>query len=184
MRSKHNDTSPKARAPGIDPLEPRRLFAAIYGEIEPNQRASDAIYVALDASGAWNYGFRREDAFLLVVFITDGDDCSLVDPGALEGLTMEAAVDIRCAALAEPPLASIADSIDWIRPRDPKMLIGAVIGGTPPRLAQLEAALPERYTYTDIAGPHWSDALAQLAGWGPPRGNQCLEEDIDPVPAL
>ena len=139
---------------------------------------------ALDASGAWNYGFRREDAFLLVVFITDGDDCSLVDPGALEGLTMEAAVDIRCAALAEPPLASIADSIDWIRPRDPKMLIGAVIGGTPPRLAQLEAALPERYTYTDIAGPHWSDALAQLAGWGPPRGNQCLEEDIDPVPAL
>ncbi|HRK32293.1 MAG TPA: cellulase family glycosylhydrolase [Tepidisphaeraceae bacterium] len=52
MRSKHNDTSPKARAPGIDPLEPRRLFAAIYGEIEPNQRASDAIYVALDASGA------------------------------------------------------------------------------------------------------------------------------------
>lgn len=57
---------------------------------------------ALDGSNPANDGFRRPGATLLVVVITDGDDCSLVDPAALTTLGWplgdEAAVDIACFA--------------------------------------------------------------------------------------
>lgn len=43
-------------------------------------------------------GFRRPDAQLQVIVVTDGDDCSLVDPAAIAGDADEAAVDFRCFA--------------------------------------------------------------------------------------
>jgi hypothetical protein len=143
-----------------------------------------AMIRALDGSDPANDGFRREDAYLAVVIITDGDDCSLVEAAALSGLADEQSVDVRCAALGEPPLASVADSIDWIRPDDPKFLIGTLIAGSPPRLSQLEPALPERYNHVDVNGPNWGDALIQLAWWDPGVGNQCFETDIDMEPTI
>jgi hypothetical protein len=118
------------------------------------------------------------------VFITDGDDCSLVEDGVLAGLTTEDAVDARCAMLGEPPLASIGDSIGWVPRADPRMLIGVLIGGTPPRLSQVAAALPERNNHVDISQPNWGDALVQLAGWGPSVGNPCLVPEIDMEPTI
>lgn len=143
-----------------------------------------AMVRALDGSEPENDGFRRPGAYLVVVVITDGDDCSLIDRSALSGLASEDAVDARCAMLGEPPLASIGDSIDWIRPDDPKFLIGVLIADQAPRLAQLEAALPERFTRVDASGPNWGDAFVQLGGWGPPIANPCFDPAIDLQPTV
>jgi hypothetical protein len=123
----------------------------------------------------------------MVVIITDGDDCSLIERAALAGLSSEEAVDLRCASLGEPALASVGDSIDWLRPDDPRLLIVGLVGlvgGAAPRLAELEAALPERFTSTDVAGPHWADALTMLAGWGTVVGNPCFDRAIDLEPSV
>ncbi|MBZ0237490.1 MAG: hypothetical protein K8M05_34545 [Deltaproteobacteria bacterium] len=151
----------------------------------PVNQPIGALIGALDGGDATNDGFRREGVPLLIVFITDGDDCSLVEPVALTGLATEADVDGRCASLGEPPLASIADSIDWIRPADPKLLLGSLIGGAPPRLAQLRAALPDRYYQIDIAGENWTDAFVHLAWSGPATiGNPCFPPTIDMQPSI
>lgn len=51
---------------------------------------------------AANAGFRRADAKLYVIVLSDGDDCSLTDPAAVAGAPgdadTEAAVDFRCFA--------------------------------------------------------------------------------------
>lgn len=139
---------------------------------------------SLDGSEPANDGFRREGAYLVIVVITDGDDCSLIERGVLAGLTSEDAVDARCSSLGEPPLASVRDSIDWLRPVDPKRLIGTLIAGTPPRLAALRDALPERFTDVDIFGPNWADAFIQLSGWSTPIGNPCFDAAIDLEPTV
>jgi len=56
---------------------------------------------ALDGTEPDNDGFRRTAALLAVVVISDGDDCSLVDRGALAGVggpDLEAAIDAACFA--------------------------------------------------------------------------------------
>lgn len=145
----------------------------------PVSQPIGALVRALDGTNPSNDGFRREDAYLVFLIITDSDDCSLIDRDALAGLGSEAEVDVRCATLGEPALASIEDSIDWLRPIDPARLIGSLIAGDAPRLEMLEAALPERFTSNDVRGPNWGDALIQLGGWGPAVGNSCFEGGID-----
>jgi len=64
------------------------------------ERPLDAIRLALDGSHPENAGFLRNDALLLIVFVTDEDDCSVVDNSGLFGAAT--------ATLADPlgPLAS------------------------------------------------------------------------------
>ncbi|HVK76512.1 MAG TPA: hypothetical protein VM734_24470 [Kofleriaceae bacterium] len=61
-----------------------------------------AVVRALDGAERVNDGFRRSHAVLAIYVITDGDDCSLVDPAALAEVAgaadVEAAVDFACFA--------------------------------------------------------------------------------------
>lgn len=54
------------------------------------ERGLDAVRAALDPRNANNAGFIRQDAMLLVVFVSDDDDCSIgTDEGAKERLSSE-----------------------------------------------------------------------------------------------
>ncbi len=57
---------------------------------------------ALDGSNASSAGFRRDYAALIVVVITDGDDCTLSNPSALAGVVapndLEGAIEFACFA--------------------------------------------------------------------------------------
>lgn len=57
---------------------------------------------ALDGSVAGNAGFRRDYAALMVLVVTDGDDCTLATPTALADVTaandLEGAIDFACFA--------------------------------------------------------------------------------------
>ncbi len=153
-----------------------------------------AIVGAVDGSAAGNDGFRRIGAQLLIVIITDGDDCSLIDRSALAGIggatpaEVEAAVDFACFArgtACEPTdpatpgihsacvgrddagLASLGATLDWLRPAEPKRLVVAVVGGDADAVVVAGPALAPTCTGALSVGP--APRLATLDGELPDR---------------
>lgn len=114
---------------------------------------------ALDGSVPGNQGFLRPDAFLVLVFVTDEDDCSAADPAALfdpapEAVaTLGALTSFRCTRFGllcggreldaagehrncEPRAGALVSHTDdftgFLRfIRDPRALFVAVIAGPP-----------------------------------------------------
>lgn len=157
----------------------------------PVNQPMGAVVRALDGNAAANDGFRRAGAYLMFLIITDGDDCSLVDPSGLADIAdgpaaeVEAAVERACGE-RRGALADLAATVDFLRPADPAMLIGGVVAGraaVTPRLASLPAVLPERFAAADIAAENWSDVLFLFGGSTFPI-NFCVDTALDLAPGV
>jgi hypothetical protein len=83
-------------------------------------------------------GFVRDDAYLGIVIVTDGDDAS---PGE---------VDAYADVLVE-------------RKGDRDMVLVSVIAAAAPRLEAFAEEFPNRYTFTPIDGPDLSDGMSLFA---------------------
>jgi hypothetical protein len=119
---------------------------------------------ALDGSQPLHDGFRRPDAQLMFLIITDGDDCSIVDPAALAGVTGATAAEVDaavaracfargarcdprdpatpgphtgCTARTDAGFASVAATVEVLRAGDPMLIMGAIIAG--PAAVQVSA---------------------------------------------
>lgn len=122
----------------------------------PVSQPIGALVRALDGSEPSHDGFRRDDAYLYFVVITDGDDGTALDAEVFRGVSgdtpadLEAAVDQRAFALgascspgnpliagvhdhcierSDAGFASIAASVDALRTDDDRWLIGGLIAG-------------------------------------------------------
>jgi hypothetical protein len=118
--------------------------------------------LALDDANLGNAGFLRDDAYLAVVIISDGDDRSPADPAAYAST-----------------LKSVKDDSDLVivsliaGPRD-----GCANSEPAPRLHDFVELFPNRNAYTTICNDDLSDGLALWFGWGHPIGNPCVEGDL------
>lgn len=86
---------------------------------------------------AENAGFLRDDSVLVVLFVGDEDDCSLVDPHLFDvpdaGRGRDAGPPILgCVSAAEDQLHSIERYVDvlrWLRPDHPeRVVLGMIVG--------------------------------------------------------
>lgn len=95
-------------------------------------------YIAGAARGdVENAGFLRDDSVLVVLFVGDEDDCSLVDPHLFEqadaGRGRDAGPPILGCSLADPrqlhPVERYTDVLRWLRPGHPeRVVLGMIIG--------------------------------------------------------
>ncbi len=97
-------------------------------------------YIAGEPHGDdFNAGFLREESVLVVLFVGDEDDCSVLDLGIFErpDSGVDAGFDagrggIPGCRLARPdqfqPISRYAAMLDWLRPRHPeRVVIGMII---------------------------------------------------------
>ena len=92
---------------------------------------------------AENAGFLRPDSILVVVLLTDEDDCSantptLFDPSAFGGATT---LNARCFLNSEAlhPVRRYVQGLSWLRRDDPRRLVFAAFAGLPPGLGSTAA---------------------------------------------
>lgn len=143
-----------------------------------------AIVRALDGSVPANTGFRRHHAELAVVVVTDGDDCSLVDPAALAeaaGATdVEAAVDFACfargAACAPVDPATLGPHRDCL----PRADLGLIdVDATMRHLTRTLAPDPRLIIFSTLTG-----GADVFVGPGPRLMPTCLDGGAGPAARL
>jgi hypothetical protein len=124
-----------------------------------------AVSPVLTVPGGLNEGFVRKDAHLLVVIVSDEEDCS--DGGSLEGQPAEDCYEER-AALS--PVSELVDNLLDVKDGDNEMVqLGAVVGlensacddAYPGRRYQEAAALTGGLI-GDICTGDWSNLLTDL----------------------
>jgi len=105
--------------------------------------------------GGANQGFRRSDARLAVVLLTDEDDCTVVDERIFDPQAEELGdFNLRCSShpeLLEPEDSLVADLVDFVD--DPVELSVVAIVGVPADLVALsdeELQAPEIQTNADF----------------------------------
>lgn len=140
-----------------DPRAPPALAEPFFRASEPH------------GDGA-NDGFLRADSLLVVVPITDENDCSLGDPDLLDPESATYAgtdVELRCALHpgALRPVARYVEGLVQLRAR-PQLLVLAPIVGVPVDLATPAGAPPD-----------WTALASDCATTGDPR----LCEEVDPT---
>lgn len=98
------------------------------------ERGLDAVYEALKPSSNLNQGFLREDALLLVVFVSDDDDCSVgvEDNGESKRARLSSE---QCWGEGQDPLLATNELYDFITTqvkRSPSQVMTAAIVGPVP----------------------------------------------------
>ncbi len=85
-------------------------------------------------------GFLRSGSLLVVVLVTDGDDCTAKDPALFDpdtsNPTYPGPLPLRCATFpdAQQPPSRYVDGLLALRPGEPNLLLYDVIAGVPPDL--------------------------------------------------
>jgi hypothetical protein len=127
------------------------------GFVQPVLAAHEALTVQ-SAPGAPNDGFLRAGAALAILFVTDGDDCSVEDPAIFGADESLGPLGLRCFNDAEMlvPWEDLVDSL--LSLKRPDRLVVAGIVGVPPELVS------------------YSDAVLSSAD---PQTEQDLEEVLD-----
>ncbi len=126
----------------------------------------EAMRRALDPANGANAGFLRDDAFLVVAFITANDDCSMTTGGSFDG-----AVDTsRCSAAgATVPIEVYERFLKGLKPDPSKVVVASATGAcaagdatatAAPRLDALLARFPNRSTTTPLCAPDLTPLLA------------------------
>ena len=87
------------------------------------EAATFALHPSLTLDGGLNEGFVRKDAYLLVVFVSDEEDCS--DNGALEGQPPEA-----CYAEVDdlPPVQTYVEDLRDLKSDPAQVQIASIVG--------------------------------------------------------
>ncbi len=151
----------------------------------------EAMRRALDGSNPENAGFLRDEAFLMVVFITDSDDCSVADGGLFDPDAPLGPLGFRCfehGVRCDPDqprtpgtktecvprddssyVAQVQPYVDFLKTvkQDPAMVIvSAVVGGEPVVVG------------TDMGDPYLEPACSSPSGSAlpSPRLNHLLAQ--------
>ncbi len=147
-------------------------------------RPFEAAKRALGTTAA-NAGFLRADAYLYVIYLSAGDDCSFAETSFLDGAstTDTSRCQTNGGVIAAADFAASSKALK----ADPgRVLITAITGAaTPPRFHALAAEFPNRATEGTLDAASPSDALVLLAQLVKiPLGDTCWESplaDLDPV---
>lgn len=121
-----------------------------------------ALYPTMVLPGGANEGFLREDGQLLVVIVSDEDDCS--DNGALEG---KSATSCYTESDELTPVSELVQDFRGLKASDDLVQIGAIVArdkGCPeyPGSRYAEAAALTGGLYGDICQSDWSSMLQDL----------------------
>lgn len=152
------------------------------------ERGLDSVYEALKPNSSLNKGFLRPDALLLVVFVSDDDDCSVGIETNGEGkrarLTSE-----QCWGEGQDPLLAIDELYEYLTTvvkRSPSQVMAAAIVGPTPlgfkwngHQYSCSQAGDDTGTRLATAGDRYSRFVRQFGHRGV-VGSIC-EADFDPV---
>ncbi len=163
----------------LSPSEPDRWIFP--GEIAPrfaNQDGQDVLLGLACAPGQWcpHMEFPQEDSLLVIVVVTDRDDCSLVDAGVLDD---SVSLPAACAsAHAVGVLRAIERYGDGLaqRRRDPSRVLIAIQAGIPPDLLTAEPI--DTAAITTIA----ADPRLEIAREGATLRASCSTVDVRATP--
>jgi hypothetical protein len=105
----------------------------------------------------------REDAYLYVVYLSAGDDCSFDAAAFLDGAST--GDTSRCQTTSGLLVAAgFAADLKTLKPDPSKVLVAAITGAaTPPRFHALAAQFPNRATESTLDAQSPSDAFVLLA---------------------
>jgi hypothetical protein len=150
-------------------LFPERVKVGVDGDGKEKglEAAAWALSSVMTEGVGPNAGFLRPDAHLLVVFVSDEDDCS--DEGALDGLVNPSCYNRADELVAvDEYVASIETSKDW--DETGKVQLAGIVGPNSssacdyavPGSRYMEAARLTGGLVGDICQPDWSDMLYDL----------------------
>jgi hypothetical protein len=83
--------------------------------------------------GGANEGFLREASILLVLFVTDEEDCSAADPGIFDVSALPYSINLQCyyQSTKLKPVKDFADAFMELRPESSRVLFGFIVGVPP-----------------------------------------------------
>jgi len=107
--------------------------------------ASDTSVEFLEGQGHGegdNAGFLREDSLLIVIVVSDEDDCSASDPALFDLSTPEHGVNVLCSKRADQlyEVQRYVDGLKSLRDGDDPIVFVA-LSGVPPELAAAQAEI-------------------------------------------
>jgi hypothetical protein len=96
---------------------------------QPLEAAYRALVVNGRPGGA-NAGFLREDSLLVVLFVTDEDDCSAKDNALFNLEGIDYAVNLRCFMAKDMlfPVSRYVEGFQGLRPQPGRLVVGMVAG--------------------------------------------------------
>ena len=137
----HSEGSPDL---GDDPADPP-IWDDLACLLDPESRCGCGWQQPLEAAlraltlrhgpGEPNAGFLREESVLALVFLADGDDCSVADPAMFDPAREDLGpISTRCALSPERlrPVAHYVDALRSLRPAMADRTVVALFGGLPP----------------------------------------------------
>jgi hypothetical protein len=134
MNDLSDDGCSQADFPTMDDLLCLASFGAPgCGFSQPLEAAARALTVQAGPGGP-NEGFLRADAGLMIIFITDDDDCSLADPALYDPAREDLGpMNRRCAMHPEllRPVEEYAEIFSSLAPDRTRWVDVAIIGGLP-----------------------------------------------------
>lgn len=103
---------------------------------------------ALGSADTRNAGFLRNDSVLIVVLLTDEEDCSFADSAIVDGsdpLISGVNLNLRCVLFPEllHPVSRYVDGLRALRPGRPDAVIFTAITGIPIELAPEHGSTPD-----------------------------------------
>ena len=125
---------------------------------------------------AANAGFLRDNSLLVVIVVTDEDDCSTIEPGIFSpanrgGPYAEQPINLRCFLNPDKLLATsrYTDALKKLRPHNDNVIFAA-IGGVPPELVADEFRARYDFDKPAQADQYFADVLAASG----------MQEQVDP----
>ena len=149
----------------FEPMFSERVRVGVDGSDKEKglQAATFALNPVMTFDGGPNEGFVRPEAQLVVVFVSDEEDCS--DNGVLDHLDAQGCSDEYDQL---PPVSSFIQDLRSLKDDISKVLVGAIVGTG---ASVCEAFLGSRYIVSatltgglvgDICQPDWSGVLTDL----------------------
>ncbi len=140
------------------------------------------------AAGAANDGFLRPDAILAILLVTDGEDCSISDPGIFADDDSLGPLGLRCFENQEMvrPVDDFVANILGVKPGHPEQIVVAAIVGVPPDLVELsdaQLASDDIMTRADFENILNDPRMVETVDYSPEGGGNRLVPSCD-VPGL
>lgn len=180
----HSEATPDLGEPGNPPIWEdigclvQSSWTCACGWTQPLEAALRALTTRA-APGAANEGFLQDESVLALIFLTDGDDCSVADP-ALFDMEIEELGGFAERWILHPemlhPVEEYVAAFSSLRQGMEDRIVVGVFGALPPD-EEWQAGDPvedlQEWVRVDPDDPMWVDEVCVWAGgggaWPPPR---------------
>ena len=101
--------------------------------LEQQLEAAFKALVIHTQGGGPNAGFLRDDSILVILFLTDEEDCSASDLSIFEGIGFENPINLQCHLHPEMlhPVSRYADGLRGLRSSVDDLIVGFIVGVPP-----------------------------------------------------